>query len=298
MRNVLIYNRATLACLISIMVIPTSVSAAEVSITMDDPNLYSGPVLTGVERNNRILSALEKHRVKGVLFVCGKRIDSSEGKSLLASWVAAGHAFGNHSYSHESYGSKEMTFESFSSDVSRAESIIPFVSGHPRWFRFPFLKEGDSALKRDRMRGFLRDRGYSNGYVTIDASDWYISDRLTERLQKNPKADLAPYREFYLNHIWDRALYYHGLSKKVLGREVKHTLLIHHNLLNALFLDDLLAMFKNKGWKLISAQDAFVDPVFKLEPNIAPMGESIIWALAKETGRFESMLRLFSVGSG
>jgi peptidoglycan-N-acetylglucosamine deacetylase len=61
--------------------------------------------------------------------------------------------------------------------------------------------------------------------------------------------------------------------------------------LNELFLGDVLAMFQSKGWRLINAQDAFTDPVFSAEPNILPAGESIIWALAKESGKFNGMLR-------
>jgi hypothetical protein len=94
-----------------------------------------------------------------------------------------------------------------------------------------------------------------------------------------------------LSHIWDRANFYGSLSKKVLGRSVKHTLLLHHNLLNALFLGDLLHMFESKGWHLIDAQEAFKDPVFSARPDIVPAGESIIWALAKESGKFEEYLR-------
>ena len=52
-----------------------------------------------------------------------------------------------------------------------------------------------------------------------------------------------------------------------------------------------MAMFKKNGWKLISAQDAFKDSVFKLEPHIVPAGESIVWAAAKESGKFENILR-------
>jgi hypothetical protein len=77
----------------------------------------------------------------------------------------------------------------------------------------------------------------------------------------------------------------------VLGRGVKHTLLIHHNLLNKFFLGDLLAMFERRGWKLIDATEAFTDPVFAAEPKILPAGESILWALAKESGKFERELR-------
>ena len=68
-------------------------------------------------------------------------------------------------------------------------------------------------------------------------------------------------------------------------------MLIHHNVLNQLFLGDVLDMFKRKGWKLIDAENAFTDSVFTAAPNILPAGESIMWALAKETGKFRDILR-------
>jgi hypothetical protein len=50
-------------------------------------------------------------------------------------------------------------------------------------------------------------------------------------------------------------------------------------------------MFKGKGWGVIDAEQAFTDSVFTSQPKIVPAGESLIWALAKETGRFEKQLR-------
>jgi len=74
------------------------------------------------------------------------------------------------------------------------------------------------------------------------------------------------YRQPYLGHIWDRAQFYDQLSRDVRGRSVPHTLLIHYNLLNALFLGDLLAMFRSKGWGVIDAEEAFSDEVFTRQP--------------------------------
>ena len=127
--------------------------------------------------------------------------------------------------------------------------------------------------------------------MTIDASDWAIDDRLTKKLRKDRTANVTPYRDFYLKHIWSRAQYYDDLAFEVLGRRVRHTLLIHHSLLNTLFLGDLLEMFKSKGWQLIDAAKAYEDPLGSMEPKILPAGESLIWALAKETGKFEKKLR-------
>jgi len=41
----------------------------------------------------------------------------------------------------------------------------------------------------------------------------------------------------------------------------------------------------------LDADKAFEDEVFQKQPANVPAGESIVWALAKETGKFESILR-------
>jgi hypothetical protein len=43
-------------------------------------------------------------------------------------------------------------------------------------------------------------------------------------------------------------------------------------------------MFRSKGWKVISAREAFRDPIFSRSPDTLPAGESLIWSLAKEAG--------------
>jgi len=48
-------------------------------------------------------------------------------------------------------------------------------------------------------------------------------------------------------------------------------------------------MFKSKGWEITSAEDAFKDPIYNKDPNYA--GESLIYALTKDSGNHESILR-------
>jgi peptidoglycan-N-acetylglucosamine deacetylase len=261
----------------------------EVSITMDDFILGDTPTLTADARNTKILDALDAHRVRAAGFVAGKYVDSDAKMALVAEWSKRGHMIGNHTFSHWEYSGAE--FDAFCSDTLRCEELLAKLPTYTKMFRFPYLKEGETAEQRDRMRAFLRDHGYRNGHVTIDASDWYVDTRLRKRLEAKPDADLTPYRDFYLEHIWERAQYYDGLARKVLGHTIPHTLLIHHNVLNGLFLGDLLGMFERKGWKVVDARKAFDDPVFRAEPKIAPAGESLVWALAKETGKFDKTLR-------
>lgn len=264
----------------------------EIAITIDDFNWNHSLRLSPGERNRAILKALRSHGdLKAALFVACRNVESDKGKELLRAWDQAGHLIGNHSFSHKYLNSKNVTAEVFTADIARCDEIIRSYQRFRKLFRFPYLKEGDTPGKRDAVRTFLDQHGYRNGHVTIDASDWAVENRLSARLTKDPAADVKPYQDFYLSHMWERAQYYDDLGRKVLGRSVRHTILMHFNLLNALFLGDLLDMFKSRGWKLIDAQEAFKDPVFQSEPKIVPAGESIIWALAKETGKFEHLLR-------
>ena len=265
--------------------------APQFSITMDDFLWQNAVKLTASERNDAILNTLHSHSIKAALFVVGRNIEAAEGKQLLNAWDKAGHMIGNHTYSHRNYNAPAAVVAEYEQDILRAETLLKDFPRFRKYFRFPMLKEGDTAAKRDEMRSFLAQHGYRTGHVTIDNSDWAIDNRLTARLKKDAAADVKPYRDYYLEHMWERAEYYDSLAKRVLGRPVKHTVLVHFNLLNGLFLGDLIAMFKSKGWQPIDAEEAFADPVFSAKPKILPAGESIVWSLAKEKGTIAKSLR-------
>ena len=263
----------------------------QISITMDDFNWQNAVYQSAVARNRSILSTLDAHSIKAALFVVGRNVENEEGQQLLDEWNKAGHLIGNHTYSHQNLNSPSMKLETYTADIAKAETLLKTFSRFQKYFRFPMLKEGDTAAKRDGVRTFLSEHGYRVGHVTIDTSDWVITSRLSDRLAKDPSADVKPFRDFYLEHMWDRAQYYDSLARRVLGRPVKHTILMHYNLLNGLVLGDLIEMFKSKGWKFIDASEALADPVFSAKPEVLPAGESIVWALAKANATIAPSLK-------
>lgn len=256
----------------------------EVSITMDDFDAQDATKLGPDARNDAILAALAKHKVHAALFVSCKNLRGPDDWRRLGDWSASGQLIANHTFSHLLIG-PELSAKGETDDIQRCDDVLAKVPGYARRFRYPFLAEGDTPQKRDAVRDWLAANRYRSGAVTIDASDWYVDQRLRERLAKDENADVSGYRDFYLEHLWGRAQYYDGLSNALLGRSVKHTLLVHFNLLNALFLDDVLAMFESHGWKVIDASTAFADPVFaEKPPAIMPAGQSLLWTRAKAKG--------------
>ena len=262
-----------------------------VSFTFDDGVTGAMPGYTFEQWNKLLLDHLDAENVKAVFFVTGSNKRDAKGQFLLKSWSDRGHKIGNHTFSHPNYGSKNVTFEKFKAEFLATDSIINKFDNYIPFFRFPYLKEGDTKEKVTLFRTLMKEHNYRNGHVTIDASDWYIDSRLRSRLRENPQADINSFKQFYLEHLFSRAVYYEELAFKLTGRHIKHTLLLHHNLAAALFLGDLIKFFKEKGWNVINAHDAFDDEIFRTNPSNVPAGESLVWALAKESGKFESILR-------
>lgn len=266
-------------------------NAPGIAITIDDFDLSDTVLMSGTDRDAEIRAALARYRLKASGFVVGKYVDRDKlvSDNVLSRWSDASHILGNHSFSHQKFNGQNPN--ELMTDILRCESLLSGYSSFRKLFRFPYLAEGKTENGRDRMRGLLKQHGYKNAHVTIDTSDWYIDNRLKARIKLRPNDSLEPYRRFYLNHIWDRATYYDGLAKSLFGHSIDHTILLHHRLTTGLFLNDMLSMFRDRGWRLIDADTAFDSQVFALEPNSVPAGQSLVWAVAKATGRFDSILR-------
>ena len=254
--------------------------AQSLALSFDDPRSEPEAVVW----NAALLDALAYAEVRAILFVSGHRVDTPAGLALVRAWGDAGHDVANHTYSHQSLGASRVTLDRFIADVERNDALL---RTQPEWtprLRFPYLKEGDTAAKRDGMRAWMVAHDYRSGAVSIDASDWYYDARWRAWRAAHPDADPAPFREAYLAHLASRAAYYDALSRRVLRRSVKHVLLLHANAINAAFLPDVIAMFRANGWTIVSPEQAYEDPVYAMKPTTLPAGESILWSLAKENG--------------
>jgi peptidoglycan/xylan/chitin deacetylase (PgdA/CDA1 family) len=268
-----------------------NLDSPKISFTFDDGDTSSYPNYPLKKWNARLLKTLKKHELKAILYTHGKNKTNALGKYILTSWNKNGHLIGNHSFAHKNYSSEKATFEWFKQDFLKNDSLINAYDNYAKIYRFPYLKEGNTREKIDSARAFFQEQGYRNGYVTIDASDWYVNARLIKVLKTNNQADLNKFKEFYINHLYDRAMFYDSLATVLTGRKIAHTLLLHHNLAAALFLDDLILHFKVKGWTLVNADEALKDEIYNELPSTIPCGESIIWNKAKESGNFEHLLR-------
>ncbi len=261
-------------------------TAQSVAFTFDDgPRLAATPRLSPGERNQALLRALAAQRTPAALFVTlGHGADRPEGLALARAWGEAGHALGNHTVTHLDLNAEKTTLATYQAELLACDVVIRTLPGYRPWFRFTFLREGNTPEKRDGMRAFLAERNFRNAYVSLDTSDWRLDQRLQQVLAKDPQAELAPLRRVYLAHLRQRAEAYRALAQRLFGRDIPQVLLLHHNLLNALFLADVLQQFRDLGWATVSPETAFADPVYHFQPERQAPGQSLLISIARSLG--------------
>lgn len=256
--------------------------AKRIAVTMDDFNIGFNIRLNPRERNERILEAFAKHNHKAAGFVTGRFVDTKFGEEVVQSWSDAGHMIGNHTYSHMNSSNEDT--ETIKADILKNDVLLSKYVGYEKIFRFPFLAEGGDLEKISDYRSFMKEQGFQNAAVTMDSIDWYTTDRMEKRLRQDDKADLEPYREYYVEAVVKLAAHFQSLAERVGYPNLPHAMLMHHNILNGLFLDDVLTALKADGWSMVDAKDAFEHPIYKLEPQTPTRGRSLISVLAQEQG--------------
>ncbi|MFD1035609.1 polysaccharide deacetylase family protein [Sphingomonas hankookensis] len=258
-----------------------------IALTFDDVPRARGPFLTPDERTARIIAGLRKAKVpQAAFFVVPGNLsdpDGAGGERRIAAYVAAGHVIANHSFSHPAL--KSMTAAAYLADIDRAGAWLKGRQGLPPWFRFPYLDEGGSDKgKRDAVRAGLATRGLSNGYVTVDGSDWNIKSLTADARKAGKRVDMDALRDLYVETHVESAEFADGLARKALGRQPVQVMLLHETDLAAYWIADLVAGLRRKGWEIVGADIAYRDPIAKLHPDVPSAQGTLLEAIAWEKG--------------
>ncbi|UUR09036.1 polysaccharide deacetylase family protein [Sphingomonas glaciei] len=278
-----------LLLLLALLLIGAPAAAADkrIALTFDDAPRQRGAYFTPDERSKRLIAGLRKAKVRQAAFFVipgnfGKN-DGVGGEQRIAAYVRAGHVIANHSWSHPAL--TEVTAADYVANIDRAEQCLKGQPGRRPWFRFPYLNEGRAdKAKRDAVRTALAARGLRNGYVTADGADWNMEALTTAAVKAGKPVDMAALRQLYVETMVGAAEYNDGLARKVLGRAPAQVLLLHETDLAALFVADLAAALRKAGWTIITADEAYRDPIGSLHPDVPSMQGTLTEALAWEKG--------------
>ena len=171
-------------------------------------------------------------------------------------------------------------------DIDRATIWLQVRPGYRPWYRFPYLDEGgEDVARRDFVRTALAARHLSNGYVTVDSFDWYLDQLLGQAARDGRQVDMEALRALYVEMLVETAEFQDGVARSALGRAPAQVMLLHETDIAAMFIADAVAALKERGWTIITADEAYRDPIAATEPDTTYLGGGRVTALASLTGR-------------
>lgn len=267
-----------------------------VAVTIDDlPVVVRNSSLKKRQKiTKKLLKHIKKAKVPAIGFVNENKL-YRDGKlvqaevDLLKKWLQAGLELGNHSYSHKSLN--RISLEQYRKDILKGEVVTKRLLNEKglrmRYFRHPYLHTGLELETKKGLNKFLAKHNYTIAPVSIDNSDWAFSRAYDNAIEKNDKRLRKRIGKAYVPYLEAKTIYWERQSLKLFRREIKQTLLLHANSINADFFDDVAKMYKKRGYKFVTLDEALKDEAYKLPDTFTGRaGISWLhrWALAKGKG--------------
>lgn len=261
----------------------------EVAVTFDDLPATHGDYGKYKYITDNLLAKLKTEKVSAIGFVNEQKLfftgEIDRRTALLKQWLDDGHELGNHTFSHIFIDN--ATFEKYTEDLIRGETVTKMLLAEKgrtlKYYRHTQLRTGPTEEYRQKLAEFLKNRGYTVAPVTIDNNDYIFTVAYSRAKEKDDKALQDKIVTAYIEYMEKIFEHFENLSKEFLGREVKQTLLLHANEINADHFDKLALMLKKRGYKFITLDEALKDEAYKLPETQSRRGLSWLhrWMLAK-----------------
>jgi len=271
---------------------PRAVSGREVAVTFDDLPVISvtrGDVASHRAITRRLLAGVTARSVPTVGFVnelnlIADGVADPARVELLREWITAGFELGNHTFGHLDLHATPV--ERFEDDVVRGEPVIRGLLGSRgmplRYFRHPYLRTGTSLATRRRVEAFLAGRGYTIAPVTVYTEDYLFAAAYDRAELRGDRKTAQRVADAYVPYVESQFEYCEGLSRSLLGYEVRQVLLLHANTINAERFGDMAAMLERRGYAFVTLERALADEAYATPDQYAgPEGISWLerWAL-------------------
>jgi hypothetical protein len=139
-----------------------------------------------------------------------------------------------------------------------------------RWkfFRYPYLFEGETLEKRNAVRAWLHEHGYALAQVTIDADDWAYNRPFARCAEQADRVSLTKLRASYVQEHVDELRRMRELTHTLEQREVRQVLVLHLGVADQDVLDELLTSYEREGVRWIELPTALADPFFAQDPAL------------------------------
>jgi peptidoglycan-N-acetylglucosamine deacetylase len=269
-----------LATLLSLSLVATATAQTEeqkkldahpvVALTFDDLPV-AGNLPPGMNRTKvatELVAKLKAAHMEGTYaFVIGSKIAGDpDAEQAMRIWLDAGMNIGSHTWTHPSL--REVTTAEYIDELEKNEApLAQYGQLHDwRWFRYPYLDEGETAAKYDAVRQWLFAHHYRVAEVTLDFEDWAWNNAYGRCLAKNDAASLQWLHDSYLDNAKEFVRLGREEERLAFGHEIPNVLLLHATAFTTHMLPELIAQLQGEGFHFAALAEVESDPAYAQTP--------------------------------
>jgi peptidoglycan/xylan/chitin deacetylase (PgdA/CDA1 family) len=248
----------------------------KVALTFDDLPL-NGALGAGFKQSDYArdtVAVLAKYRIPPSYgFINARKLEGNpDGALALQIWAKSGNPLGNHTYSHPNLTTTGV--EDFKLEILRNEPALELLMTEGgkhswRWFRYPFLHEGETLEKRRAVRAFLAANGYRVAQTSLDWEDYMWNSAHAACVMKKDDAAIEWLRQSYLETATAYMRAQREMSRQVFGRDINHVMLLHLGSFSSHILPDLFKLLAAEGYEIVTLEEAQSDPAYEYDPDLA-----------------------------
>lgn len=257
-----------------------------IAVTFDDLPINTKYLEEGkqwIEQTQKLLTTIKNYNIPAIGFVNEVKLyvndvlDSTR-LNALQLWVDADLELGNHTFSHPDYHytDEQTFFENILKGEKVTSKLLLNKNKKTEYFRHPYLHTGMSIEKKKALEDFLKEHNYTIAPVTIDNGEWIYARAYENAFYKNDTKLMKQIGSDYVNYMIDKTKYFENQSVKLFGREINQILLVHANMINADYFDELVEELIKHNYQFISLKEALTDPAFQSEDTFIGKG-GISW---------------------
>ncbi|HZN02746.1 MAG TPA: SgcJ/EcaC family oxidoreductase [Candidatus Polarisedimenticolia bacterium] len=252
-------------------------------VTIDDlpvasPKLHTDPA-DREEVTRKLLEILKAHKVPAAVFTIWGQVKGPKDTALLDRYRAAGHELGNHSFGHLDLPRTPVA--AYVEDIERGRAgLAGYLAPHRlevRFFRFPYLREGETGEQWDAVRKALRASKQRVMPVTIDTQDWSFEEPYVAAVRRGDATAARDVAADCLAALKLEVRRHEERGDDLFGRQTPQILLLHANAVGTAVWDDLFSWLKRTGHRFATADEVLADPAFSEEPRFLARYGCSLW---------------------
>ncbi len=241
------------------------VQSKKIALTVDDLPIHGDKIesYSRLEIAKNFIQAFKKFDLPPVVGFANMQatLDSSEGLEVIHYWSESGHLLGNHTFSHLDL---ECVSEGeFINDIELNEKYLSCLPHFKRYFRYPFLSESQSFIKRAFVKEYLENRNYIVAPVTVDFFDFMWNTAFSKCLAHKNGTGKEYLQNTFITAAAEAADQSILTARKIFSCDVKQIMLLHMGMATSLFIEPLIEHLMSLGYEFITLEEALSDELYQ-----------------------------------